>query len=835
MSLEGETKSDTVGTPKDDGVSDTTDRLPETTAPAGTTPSPQENSSATAEPISTVHVPEQSKRTDALQADGKTPAVQKSSTEEETSAANESANDEKNQPAAADGDPPADKEGDSSEKKTESMPKKIDIPLSLKPIKGPAPDAENHTKTEVSSTDKKNTPPDDAMDIDDPLKDGDVKVTKTEDRKSGAPGTTKQSTEVEQATSDSVTRTGDEEAKSSARPPAISSEKSHVITTSAAMETDPVSDSKKASGPSVMMDKKAEPKLEPATMETDEDAFENFVRSKRPLKKKRKVKAIKVNLTTPVPTRDTASKSSEMLSLSSLSSSQSQIQQKTYTTAERMLAPDEEFWGPSLLNDALSFFEETHEEQDPAFEDYVVRKKKDDFKKKLDELAIRDREGREEIESLINRLSKEKRESTDKSHQIYREKVDHDERKEMAALRTTFQERNQMEQKKIQKGLTFLQAKQQKEVNMALQHHSQRRLPEQVAQVEWQKTTMALQGKHNGQLQEFRKKTEGMTQATNDDFSMQRVKLEKKYGKKRAEVDARRDKFVSQQMGQFSQLKQRYLKRHLQKIITERSEISQEMSDGNSVAGPKSPEKSLLEAQEAMAEKEEHRPPSPVKFVPDWAKDLGREKGESIIRQKHRKVVLSQAVRQLSIEVHNEGIWSLVVRKIEEDGKTETVDEEFMEWGPRAFMTMESVVCGEIPSFYEKLNFSDAPAAQGGQLRCSIIDLRTSSETAAVHRCEAFKEQQASSFTELEKTTNDLVIVASDAEKAFKKSELEEQHAASDVEKAASFHDKAKRDLEAFRAKFHSFLGPGKFFVDLEFRLRFLYDTSTHSGNHVRW
>jgi len=140
-----------------------------------------------------------------------------------------------------------------------------------------------------------------------------------------------------------------------------------------------------------------------------------------------------------------------------------------------------------------------------------------------------------------------------------------------------------------------------------------------------------------------------------------------------------------------------------------------------------------------------------------------------------------------------------------------------MEWGPRAFMTMESVVCGEIPSSYEKLDFNDVPAAQGGQLRCSITDLRTGSETAATYRCEAFREQEASGLTELEKTTADLVSIATDAEKTFKRSELEERHAASDIEKAASFHDKAKKDLEAFRLKFHSFLGPGKFLPVLFF------------------
>lgn len=496
-------------------------------------------------------------------------------------------------------------------------------------------------------------------------------------------------------------------------------------------------------------------------------------------------------------------------------------QPRALTTAERMLASEEDCWGVQLLNDdsgaqaentndALAFFEETHEEQDPAFVEYMRRKRKDGLKARLLDIDKRDQDGRKEIEILIGRLSKEKRESTDKSHQLYREKVDHEEQKEIALLQKTFQERSQGENQKIQKGLNYLQVKQQKEVNMALQHHNQMNLPEQVAQREWQKTTMALQGKHQRQMQDFQKKSEEIKRRTNNDFKREQDKLKKKYTKKRSEVDARRDKYVSQQMAQFAQLKQRYLKRHLQKIMSERESVVEEMAEKTTES--KSTKKTpLQDAEAAAADKEEHRPPSPVKSVPDWFKELGRESGDSITRQKHRKGILSQALRQLSIEIHNEGIWNLLVRKAEEDGKTETLEREFMEWGPRAFRTLESVVCGEIPCLFERLHFNDAPGSQGGQIRCSITDLRTSKETASVHRAEAVKEHEASELKNLENTTTELQNAATEAEKQLKATEQEERQAAVEVEKAAKLHDKAKSDLEAFTTKFRSFLGPGKF------------------------
>lgn len=83
-------------------------------------------------------------------------------------------------------------------------------------------------------------------------------------------------------------------------------------------------------------------------------------------------------------------------------------------------------------------------------------------------------------------------------------------------------------------------------------------------------------------------------------------------------------------------------------------------------------------------------------------------------------------------------------------------------------------------------------------------------QTAAVHRVKAHMEQQASKLTELENATVENVRAATEAEKAVKMAESEEKQAAVELEKAAAIHDKAKKDLEAFTAKFRSFLGPGE-------------------------
>jgi hypothetical protein len=486
--------------------------------------------------------------------------------------------------------------------------------------------------------------------------------------------------------------------------------------------------------------------------------------------------------------------------------------ERIYTTAERLLAEEEQdSWGVELRDDdnALAFFEETHEEQDPAYLEFLEKKRQEDLNTSLKEFEVRDQTGRKEIEDIVVKLAKEKRESTDKSHQTYREKVDHDEKKEMVVIQTSYQEKANIDQQKISKGLKYLQQRQQKEVNMAHNHHQLRRLPESHAQSEWQKTIQALQAKHQKHMSEFTKKSEELRRKTNTEFKREQEKIRRKYGRKRTDVDARRDKIVQQQMAQFAQLKQRYLKRHLQKIMTERDSLKSKAASKIGTAPPQVAKRPASKDAGTASDKKEHRPSTPMKSEPDWVRALRApgDVNDAITRQKHRKGVLSQTSRQLSIEIHNEGIWTLLIRRTDDD-KTEAVDQEFINWGQRAYYTLESIVCGEIPPFYERINFGDSLASQGGQLRCSITDLRTSNETASVHRAAALREQEDSQLTVLEKKANELTASAAEAEVAFKKAEMEETQATSAVENAAKTHEKTKRDLEEFNKKFRSFLGP---------------------------
>ena len=485
---------------------------------------------------------------------------------------------------------------------------------------------------------------------------------------------------------------------------------------------------------------------------------------------------------------------------------------RTFTSADRMLDLGGEIRGlysPDEAYDGLAFFEETHEDQDPAYAQYIEKKKKADLGKELQALSDRDKAGQKEIEDLISRLAKEKRDSTDKSHHNYRQKVSEDEQKEHAILQNRFRERSTAEELKMQKGLKYLQAKQQKEVNMAMHQHQQRHMPENQSQAAWQKTTMQLQVKHQRQIQDFQRRSEEWRNKTKADFAVEREKIVKKYAKKKDEVDARRDKFVSGQLTQFTQLKQRYLRRHFHKFMTEKEALIAKTAETKSEGDLDPQGMESAKKSESTSERKEHQPPPPIRSVPDWVRDPNNENSDSIKRQKHRKGVMSQAARHVSIEIHNEGIWTLFVHKADEEGKSDIVEKEFIQWGPQAFKTLEAVVSGEVPTFYSKLDLSDTPASQGGQLRCSITDLRTSSDTAMAHRAESYKLQENLELGRLEAASREVAKMAFEAEKAFKKAEAEEAQASEALESAAGEAERTKQELQKFKSKFSSFLGQG--------------------------
>ena len=476
------------------------------------------------------------------------------------------------------------------------------------------------------------------------------------------------------------------------------------------------------------------------------------------------------------------------------------------------------------LEEALTFFEETHEEQLPAYQAFLQKRKDEDLKSALTRLDQKDRQGRAEIERILTEQMKEKRISTERSVEKYKARVVEDEKHDGQRLNMLYRQRTGSNQKKITQSVEILQRRHQKEIHAAMQRHQQeaqqRRVPEPIASAEWQGALRQIQAKQQRHMQELRAKGEEIKKKTDSDYKREQEKIRKVYEQKLKDAENSRQKLAAKLYNHFQQLRQRYLKRHLQKIARKREELlkptEEDEKPGADLSSKTYTPREL--AKTTMEEKAELNPPSPIKSTQSWAAESVYPMAGASARHKHRKGVMSQTRRQLSVEIHNEGIWVIVLKASDEDDKRSSSEQskaeslpeeqEFVPWGARAHTLLESIVCGEVPSAFHSTDFGDTSTMQGGQVRCVVSDLRTSEEAASTHRAFCVREQVESSMRQLESKVLELTTVAKEAAKAVSDIDSDEKKCHMALETTGKEVAKARRCQDEFRIKFRNYLGP---------------------------
>ena len=521
-------------------------------------------------------------------------------------------------------------------------------------------------------------------------------------------------------------------------------------------------------------------------------------------------------------------------------------QKKQPITTYRLPLWDEE---PLNSNDWLEFYEETHEDQDPAFIARENQRHQEALQKKIADLDENDMTARAEIQKVVTDLLKEKQAAMERGIESYRERIRQEERKHSTRLQERYHEKKKSNELKIAQRKEQLKMEQAKHMSMALQHHrqqsQQRRLPEQMAAQEWHITSQQVQVKHQQQQQELKQRADEYRRRTEVDFKQEQEKIKQIYEKKLADLETRRTEILSEIVKQLTSSRQRYLKRHLQRTLKEKeilsSQLEQKTSSEDKVDSGKEQEGKTPRdlAKSAVENKQELRPPSPFKSIPDWIDKDKESSVGAVTRHKLRKGVLSSAQThsQLSIEIHNEGIWILRLvssqsgkstkrpttptspmsptgdstqsvnnRSSTDDsgqnastGNEGSVEPEFLPWGIRAFEFLDSVVRGEIPmtplGSGRRLDLSDLAimTQTSGQVFCSITDLRTSEETAQMQRVAGLKEYESSSLADLEKKAADLTKLSTEHEMAAARLDKEEKQCSITVDQAVKDHDKAKK------------------------------------------
>ncbi|KAL3925980.1 MAG: hypothetical protein SGILL_000027 [Bacillariaceae sp.] len=348
------------------------------------------------------------------------------------------------------------------------------------------------------------------------------------------------------------------------------------------------------------------------------------------------------------------------------------------------------------LEDSLQFFEQPHQDQDPLYAKFCRDEKKRQIALALKKIDIDEAAGKKEIEMVVAHQLKEKQSSTQKSVDKYKLKTSAEEKNDMALLHDKHAEKVRSNQTKIDHGMIVLRKRHAQENQKLMQQHrqqvQQRRVSQETASAEWAQLSQRLHTKHQRQIAEFAAKGEEVKKKCEAEFHGESTRLRKQYEKRLQDVDANRQSLYNRIYAGFQQLRQRYLKRHAQAMARRREALLSEAKESqhDKEHGKKStPDKAKGEAEE----KEETRPPSPLKTSAEWYKDSQNKPSGAAARHKHRKGVLSQINKQLSVEIHNEGIWISQLKtddankkkgSSEANGSADSDEKLFIPWGVQA-------------------------------------------------------------------------------------------------------------------------------------------------------
>ncbi len=476
------------------------------------------------------------------------------------------------------------------------------------------------------------------------------------------------------------------------------------------------------------------------------------------------------------------------------------------------------------LEDSLKFFQESHEEQNPAFGDFAKAQKQKVVDEEIKKLESEDQAGRKEIEVIIAEQLKEKQASTDKSVEKYKMKKVVEEKKDLARLQKMFSEKSASNQSKINQGIQVLKKRNSQETQRILQQHrqqvQQRQISGEIASKEWANLQQRLQAKQERQIQEFVAKGEEVKKRTEAEYRKEQTKIRQQYEKQLAEVESNRRGIYTKMYSGFQQLRQRYLKRHVHKMMKKKEALESSLQD-EELPEEKREEMDLQPKGLRNGDEVALRPPSPIKTSSEGFNSSPYGKSGAAARHKHRKGTLSQIAKQLSVEIHNEGLWIAILEEKKEekrkdpplDPHTESDKKTFFPWGIEARDFLESIVCGEIPSMLESkdFDFGDTVAMNGGHIRCVLTDLRTSDETASAQRVESIKEQAELEVATLEKKATDLQTEYNNAENMQARFEKEEKDLVPKAKEALQDYENKKLSWQTFRTKFAKFLGPGEY------------------------
>ena len=499
------------------------------------------------------------------------------------------------------------------------------------------------------------------------------------------------------------------------------------------------------------------------------------------------------------------------------------------------------------LEDSLRFFEQPHEDQDPTYTEFINKENRDRITMALKNLQVEEDSGKKEIAAIVNKQLKDKQGSTERYIEKHRVKIATDQKSDLTRLQQAYTTKARSNKGKIDHGVQVLRKKHSEENQKYLQQHRQqvrqRGVPEQIANAEWAQIASRLNAKHTRQMHDFSRKGKEVMNKYKLEYERERNRITKVYEKRLQDLNIQRKNLYTRIYSTLQQIQQRHLKKHLQTIAERRETMKEELADTENqppkeIIGSTDPNKqhSPDKANIGKEERLDLRPVSPIKTATDWRDESIHEPSGAATRHKHRKGVLSQINRQLSVEIHNEGIWlselsekknnQTKTKESSDIASTESDKKQFSPWGVKARKILESIVCGEIPFACDdssKFNFSETVAQNGGHIRCVMTDLRTSDATASAQRAEAIMKKELDEVKKLEEKDATIRKNMTEMGKNMEIIRKQQRDLGLKLKETLKDYEKTKQHLQAFRSKYANFFGPGKFFWRLSFANTFLF------------
>jgi len=111
------------------------------------------------------------------------------------------------------------------------------------------------------------------------------------------------------------------------------------------------------------------------------------------------------------------------------------------------------------LEDSLEFFEQPHEDQDPACTEFLNKEKRDHITLELKNLRAEEESGKKEIGLIVNRQLKDKQGSTERYIEKHRLKMATDQKNDLTRLQQTYTAKSRSNKGKIDHGIAVLRKK----------------------------------------------------------------------------------------------------------------------------------------------------------------------------------------------------------------------------------------------------------------------------------------------------------------------------------------------------------------------------------------